>query len=62
MIKDFWFPVHFQVWIQIAQLEVRMHTDCAAIWIQIAQLEVRMLQDEAEMMSLDLGHCIAIVL
>ncbi len=22
MIKDFWFPVHFQLWIQIAQLKV----------------------------------------
>ncbi len=26
MIKDFWFPVHFQLWIQIAQLKVTGET------------------------------------
>ncbi len=32
MIKDFWFPVHFQLWIQIAQLKVRTQYWCAVFW------------------------------
>ncbi len=29
MIKDFWFPVHFQLWIQIVQLKVKTLYWCA---------------------------------